>query len=681
MNDRHPSGSSIPTAPAPDASYTPYYGAYDDQQGAQPGQAGPDGYPTGGYDQFGGDAFHGTEGYPAGGYEPGGYDTTAAYGTGTHDPHTYDTGQWDASGQWDLGAAAQQAVGHDTGGYPVAGYGTDGLGADSFGTGTHDSGSFTTGSFPTGAFDTGAFDTGTFGTGTFGTGAFDGTAALADDGFGTAPFDNGGYDTGGFATADFGSADQDGTAYRTGGYATTAMWGDSDCLQPGDAAQGAGLTASIPAQQTTDATGPWDPAGHPVDADPAGTGRWDTADQWGTDAGWDTTGVHGAVGVDTGQTQTWDATAWASGDSLYEPHAAGPSHDYAADHAGEHPAEADYTGYDGYADYEGFEDSTGGEGPDGIAGPGGPDAEAGPDGEHPAHHFPADSAGDPDGHRTDASGEPGDADDEPVLLATGPRRETARARRGGRRPGNRTASRPKRSALLTVAVPSVAIMGVTAVAAAAVGGMGGDDGGKDDSTTQAAPDAASVKPSVANSKLDTQLAGLSDRADDFADRASRTQERIDLKERQAAERKRKAEEAARKEALRPKFALPVAQHGLSAQYGQSGLNWMSLHTGIDFPVGYGTPVMAATDGTVRTQWNNAYGNMAIVTSPDGTETWYCHLSTTRIRSGSVKAGDVIAYSGDSGNSTGPHLHFEVRPGGGSAIDPLTWLRSHGLDPT
>ena len=105
-------------------------------------------------------------------------------------------------------------------------------------------------------------------------------------------------------------------------------------------------------------------------------------------------------------------------------------------------------------------------------------------------------------------------------------------------------------------------------------------------------------------------------------------------------------------------------------------------SGIDFPVSYGTTVLAATDGTVRTQWNSAYGNMMIVTAKDGTETWYCHLSTYRVASGTtVKAGDPIAYSGNSGNSTGPHLHFEVRPGGGSAIDPLSWLRSHGLDPS
>ncbi|MCM2577607.1 M23 family metallopeptidase, partial [Streptomyces meridianus] len=230
-------------------------------------------------------------------------------------------------------------------------------------------------------------------------------------------------------------------------------------------------------------------------------------------------------------------------------------------------------------------------------------------------------------------------------------------------------------ALLSVAVPSAAVMGVTGIAAASVSQV------SDEKPVQAAPDPSSVKPSAANSKLDTQLTTLTADAGDFADRASRTQERLDLKQRQAEERKRKAEEAARKEAMRPKFALPVAQHGLSATYGQAGLNWMSVHSGIDFPVDTGTPVMAATDGTIRTQWNSAFGNMAIVTAPDGTETWYCHLSSTKIRSGPVKAGDVIAFSGSSGNSTGPHLHFEVHPGGGGAIDPLPWLRSHGLDPS
>ncbi|MFI9153895.1 peptidoglycan DD-metalloendopeptidase family protein [Streptomyces sp. NPDC053367] len=270
----------------------------------------------------------------------------------------------------------------------------------------------------------------------------------------------------------------------------------------------------------------------------------------------------------------------------------------------------------------------------------------------------------------------------PALSLLDDQEETAApASRAATRSGSRSRRRTpaKRSALLTVAVPSACVMGVAGIAAASVGTLTGDG---TDTTAQAAPDAAPVKPSAANNKLDTQLASLTAEADDFADRASRTQERIDLKAQQELERKRAAEEAARKERMRPKFALPVAQHGLSAYYGQSGVNWMSLHTGIDFPVSYGTPVMAATDGTVRTQWNSAYGNMLIVTAMDGTETWYCHLSSYQVPSGStVKAGDQIAYSGNSGNSTGPHLHFEVRPGGGSSIDPLSWLRSHGLEPS
>ncbi|MFJ7271597.1 peptidoglycan DD-metalloendopeptidase family protein [Streptomyces sp. NPDC099050] len=245
---------------------------------------------------------------------------------------------------------------------------------------------------------------------------------------------------------------------------------------------------------------------------------------------------------------------------------------------------------------------------------------------------------------------------------------------------NRRRTPAKRSALLTVAVPSACVMGVAGVAAASVGGLTGTEKPTEETTTLAAPDPASIKPVAANSKLDTQLAALSADAGDFADRASRTQERIDLRLRQDEEKKRKAQEAAAREAARPKFALPVARHGLSAGFGQAGVNWMSVHTGIDFPVGYGTSVMAATDGTVRSQFNSAYGNMVILTAPDGTETWYCHLSSAKIRSGKVKAGDVIAYSGDTGNSTGPHLHFEVRPGGGSPVDPQAWLRSKGLNP-
>ncbi|MCX4964336.1 M23 family metallopeptidase [Streptomyces sp. NBC_00654] len=380
-----------------------------------------------------------------------------------------------------------------------------------------------------------------------------------------------------------------------------------------------------------------------------------------------------AYGTGTYDSGTYDATAWNSGAtpgsapyepeqtsySLYEQRTASTGTAGVPSEAlPEAPATAEFA----VLESEAPESATSGSGTDGYR----------------AEEYEAAEYG-PDEYRADGPGPGIDklgtvtmerAVDSPRPVARSASRSRARRR-----------SPAKRSALLTVAVPSACVMSVAGIAAASVGGLGETEKRQDDTISMAVADPSTVKPVAANNKLDTQLARLSADADDFRDRASRTQERIDLKERQAAEKKKRAEEAARREALRPKFVLPVKQHGLSAYYGQAGVNWMSVHTGIDFPVGYGTPVMAATDGTVRTQLNSAYGNMVIVTMADGTETWYCHLSSTRIRSGPVKAGDVIGYAGDSGNSTGAHLHFEVRPGGGSAIDPLAWLRSHGLNPT
>ncbi|MFD8352454.1 M23 family metallopeptidase [Streptomyces coelicoflavus] len=218
------------------------------------------------------------------------------------------------------------------------------------------------------------------------------------------------------------------------------------------------------------------------------------------------------------------------------------------------------------------------------------------------------------------------------------------------------------------------------IAAASVGFSGGKE-------PQAAP-GPSVEPAAVNSEFDAQLTTLSRGADDFADRATRTQERVDLQQqrqeeqrRRAAEAARKKAEAARREALRPKFVLPVTQKGVGELFGAIGSMWSSRHTGLDFPVPMNTPVMAVTDGTVVAKWNSSYGNIVEVTAPDGTQTWYAHLASARIRSGYVKAGAVIGYAGSSGNSSGPHLHLEVHPSGGPAIDPLAWLRSHGLDPT
>ncbi|MFD8421228.1 peptidoglycan DD-metalloendopeptidase family protein [Streptomyces sp. NPDC059668] len=475
------------------------------------------------------------------------------------------------------------------------------------------------------------------GTGAYATASFETDPLFGDmsGGDGTGSYDATQWNTGGHQTPAYDPyAAQHQTAYDTGAYDATA-W-----------ATGYQQLADIPAQHPgPDATGQWDAAAW-LQAEPAGqTQQWSAPTQ---------------------ETGAYDATQWNTvGEhdpyEAYEHPHQGESHEHQATDPYEHQATVDPYEHQAAADpYE-------------------QQADPEPFDQQATSTFEQLPYEQPEAARDEYDFEDADPAHEAPLLDD--MEEVIPAPRAANRPASRSRRRSpaKRSALLTVAVPSACVMGVAGIAAASVGTIGGD-GTKD--TTAGASDATAVKPSTANIKLDTQLQSLSAGADDFADRASRTQERIDLKAQRAAEQQKAAAAAARKERLRPKFVLPVTQKGLSAYFGQAGVNWMSVHTGIDFPVSYGTPVMAATDGTVRTQWNSAYGNMAIVTAMDGTETWYCHLSSYKVPSGTVvKAGEQIAFSGNSGNSTGPHLHFEVRPAGGSAIDPLPWLRSHGLDPT
>ncbi|MFD3336744.1 M23 family metallopeptidase [Streptomyces sp. NPDC058700] len=490
-------------------------------------------------------------------------------------------------------------------------------------------------------------------------------------------WDLGGYDTSGaygttgrHGTTQYDTTGQYGTTApydSTGQYDTTGQWNTTGQWDTTDAYAATGTYATTTGQYDT--TGQWNAsawteAQHTAPYETVHSGAYAAQGTYGHEA-YDATGQWAAPAFAT-DTGAFDATAWNQTAPEGEPvvprqyvppaeHTAEFAFTYVSE-AGSDAAEAEYT----YAEHPGET-----PGDEDLADDDGTEAAY-------AHAAPADDRA-------------ADLDDEPAVEVRTDSPAAGRSVRrssGGGRGRRRTPA--KRSALLTIAVPSACVMGVAGIAAASVSGLsatGTDGGQKDDTTSLAAADAASVQHVAANSALDTQLAALSADARDFGERASRTQERIDLKARQDAEKKKREEEAARKEAMRPKFSLPVELHQLSARFGQSGVNWMSVHTGIDFPVQTGTPVRAATDGTVRTQLNSAYGNMVIVTAPDGTETWYCHLSSAKYRSGSVKAGDVIAYSGDSGNSTGPHLHFEVRPGGGYAIDPLDWLRSHGLDPT
>ena len=123
------------------------------------------------------------------------------------------------------------------------------------------------------------------------------------------------------------------------------------------------------------------------------------------------------------------------------------------------------------------------------------------------------------------------------------------------------------------------------------------------------------------------------------------------------------------------IAVPIqTNYTLSARYGQRGGIWSTgWHTGLDFRVKSGTPVVAAANGTViSTGWGGAYGYRVEIDHGNGYVTAYNHLSKIEISDGQVIAGQEIGRTGTSGNTTGPHLHFEVIKDG-EFMNPSSWL--------
>jgi murein DD-endopeptidase MepM/ murein hydrolase activator NlpD len=118
------------------------------------------------------------------------------------------------------------------------------------------------------------------------------------------------------------------------------------------------------------------------------------------------------------------------------------------------------------------------------------------------------------------------------------------------------------------------------------------------------------------------------------------------------------------------YVWPV--HGVLTSY--YGWRWGRMHEGIDIAVSNGTPFVAAAAGTVIVAgWMGGYGNLVVVDHGGGVSTAYGHNTSVAAGVGQqVAQGQLIAYSGNTGNSTGPHVHFEVRING-AAVDPLGYL--------
>jgi murein DD-endopeptidase MepM/ murein hydrolase activator NlpD len=154
------------------------------------------------------------------------------------------------------------------------------------------------------------------------------------------------------------------------------------------------------------------------------------------------------------------------------------------------------------------------------------------------------------------------------------------------------------------------------------------------------------------------------------------------KKREADKRKSRTETVSSRSARKSGLSAPV-DSGPSTPYRAAGSSWSKgYHTGVDFPVPTGTSVKAVGAGNVVSAgFAGSYGYQVVIRHADGKYTQYAHLSALTVREGQkVDSGQRIGRSGSTGNSTGPHLHFEVRtgPGFGSDVDPLAYLRAGGV---
>jgi murein DD-endopeptidase MepM/ murein hydrolase activator NlpD len=130
------------------------------------------------------------------------------------------------------------------------------------------------------------------------------------------------------------------------------------------------------------------------------------------------------------------------------------------------------------------------------------------------------------------------------------------------------------------------------------------------------------------------------------------------------------------------WVLPTSNYHLTAGFGEVSGLWSSFHTGLDFAAPTGTPIVTVANGTVTfVGYDGSYGNKVIVALDDGTVTWYCHMTEFTVSVGDrVLQGEELGTVGSTGNTTGPHLHFEVHPDGGDPVDPEPFLIDHGVTP-
>ena len=277
----------------------------------------------------------------------------------------------------------------------------------------------------------------------------------------------------------------------------------------------------------------------------------------------------------------------------------------------------------------------------------------------------------------------------PLGVPTEPRGQAA-ARAAGQ--GHHTGGRGRKS--LIPGLPSApSLIGVAALAFAAVGATVSQQ-----STQPASQDFQkfAAQASVLNSassigsadaisgrqravSRDSEREALQDAADAELQAAAESQakERNAALAALAASAEKHADQIARNAWQLP---LPAGTYRVSHNFGACSYLWANCHTGEDLSAPSGTPIYSIAAGTVTSAgYDGSYGYKTVVTLEDGTELWYCHQTSIGVSVGeTLVPGQSIGTVGSTGNTTGPHLHLEVRPGAGDAVDPVSALAARGV---
>ena len=247
----------------------------------------------------------------------------------------------------------------------------------------------------------------------------------------------------------------------------------------------------------------------------------------------------------------------------------------------------------------------------------------------------------------------------------------------------------------TADAPSASAAPATSLTAS---GLVTEDAIERDVIERSGRDSARASGLTGTDSFDTADSGRSDQQD-AADAADRTQAQADAAAAKApadaaaaqaqvqAQVQAQADAAAQQKA-QADAAAAAAHNWVPFIYGGYqltsgfGMRWGSMHPGQDFAVPVGTPVKAMSSGTVIfAGWQGGYGNKVEIQYWDGTVSWFCHNSKLVVTQGEkVTPGELVSMSGNTGHSTGPHIHVEIHPQDGSPVSPLPWLKKMGTMP-